>query len=210
MKVVAITANPDPKSLTDAVGNAFLNGAAEGGASTDLIDLNTEGFNPVYTMEDRLHFLDQGPLPEDVAAMQGRIADADVLAFVFPVYWFSMPALMKGFIDRVLCRRFAYNVDGTPGVLAGRKVRLIMLCGAEEERLRADGVDEAIDIQLVRRTLGDYCGVGDVEKIYVDQLVAGDDDPQVREAIERRLVEITLMGRRLAVEGEAGRSGGQA
>ncbi|AKV55128.1 NAD(P)H dehydrogenase (quinone) [Bifidobacterium actinocoloniiforme DSM 22766] len=210
MKAVAITANPEPRSLTEAMGNAFLDGAAEAGADTDLIDLYAEGFNPVYSMEDRLHYLDQGPLPADVAAMQNRIADADVLAFVFPIYWFSLPALMKGFFDRVLCRRFAYHADGTPGALAGKKVRLIMLCGGEEARFRSDGVDAAIDTQLVQRTLNGYCGVDDIEKVYIDRLTSGDDDPQVREEIKHRLIRVTLMGRKLAVEGGASKVGERA
>ncbi|WP_029678480.1 NAD(P)H-dependent oxidoreductase [Bifidobacterium sp. 7101] len=206
MKIVAVTANPEPKSLTDAAGNALLDGAAEGGARTELIDLCAEGFNPVFGMEDRTHYLGQGPMPEDVQAMQERIKDADVLALVFPVYWYSMPAIMKGFIDRVICRGFAYNADGTPGALAGRRVELVMLTGGDKEWYQSSGIGEALDNQLRRQTFLKYCQVAQVETIYVDNLDSGNDEQQAREAADRHLVALALKGRQLAAgtEPEAG------
>ncbi|BDR52860.1 hypothetical protein KIM372_07670 [Bombiscardovia nodaiensis] len=208
MKAVAITANPDPESLTLAVGNAFLNGAAEGGALTDLIDLYAEGFDPTYTMEDRLHYSEQGPLPQDVAALQDRIADADVLTFVFPMYWFGMPAMMKGFFDRVLCRRFAYHADGTEGALAGKKVRLLILCGGREDDFRRNGVNDAVETQICQRTLTDYCAITDIEKMYIDGLGNGEDaDEESAQDIRQRLVHVSLMGRQLALEGGSGEDG---
>ncbi|BDR54443.1 hypothetical protein KIMH_05540 [Bombiscardovia apis] len=200
MKAVAITANPEVESLTQAVGSAFLDGAAESGALTDMIDLHAEAFNPVYSMEDRLHYLGQGPVPDDVAALQSRIEDADVIAFVFPMYWFSMPAIMKGFFDRVLCRGFSYNIDGTPGALAGKTIKLIILCGASEGSHRIDGVDKAIDVQICQRTLRDYCGVQDIEKVYLDGLNMGDQDEQVREEMRKRLIRISVLGSQTAVQ----------
>lgn len=199
MKIVAVTANPEPDSLTNAAGNALLDGAAEGGAQTELIDLAVEGFNPVFGIEDRNHYLGRGPIPDDVVALQSRIRDADVLALVFPIYWYSMPALMKGFLDRVICKGFAYNTDGTPGVFAGKTIRLIMLSGGSEDWYRSSGIDQALDNQLCQQTFIKYCQAEDVSLTYIDNVNSGDDQPEDRQAADRHLVSLALMGRELAV-----------
>lgn len=203
MKIVAVTANPEPNSLTNAAGNALLDGSAEGGARTELIDLCAEGFNPVFGMEDREHYLGKGPMPEDVMAMQSRIRDADVLALVFPIYWYTMPAIMKGFLDRVICRGFAYNTDGTPGVFAGKTIRLIMLSGGGEDWYRSSGIGQALDNQLREQTFIKYCQAADVSFTYLDNLSSGDDDPEARRAADRHLVSLALMGRELAMDGKS-------
>lgn len=205
MKVVAVTSNPEPASLTNAAGNAILDGAAESGAMTELIDLAAEGFNPVYSREDRLHYLGRGPVPDDVTAMQARIRDADVLALVFPVYWYTMPALMKGFLDRVICRGFAYDTSGVPGVLAGKVVRVVMLTGAGEDWYQSSGIGRALEDQICKQTFLKYCGVKEAGIVYVDNITSGDDSPEARAAADRHLVRLALMGRELAWSGQGGR-----
>lgn len=126
--ILVITSNPEKDSMTDAVGAAFAAGAVERGASADVLDLYDEGFNPVYSAADRAHYLGHAPMPEDVVPIQRRLAQADVIALVFPIYWYTMPAMVKGLFDRVICRGFAYHPDGTPGALADKTVRVIGLC----------------------------------------------------------------------------------
>ena len=111
---------------------------------------------------------------------------------------------MKGFIDRVICRGFAYNSDGTPGALAGRRVELIMLTGGDKEWYRSSGIGEALDNQLGRQTFLKYCQVAQVETIYVDNLDSGNDEQEAREAADRHLVALALKGRRLAAGTEPG------
>ena len=118
--ILVITSNPEKDSMTDAVGAAFAAGAVERGASADVLDLYDEGFNPVYSAADRAHYLGHAPMPEDVVPIQRRLAQADVIALVFPIYWYTMPAMVKGLFDRVICRGFAYHPDGTPGALADK------------------------------------------------------------------------------------------
>ena len=210
MKIVAVTANPDPLSMTNAAGNALLDGAAEGGAQTELIDLCAEGFNPVYGMEDREHYLGRGPMPDDVLAMQSRIRDADALALVFPIYWYTMPAIMKGFFDRVLCRGFSYDADGTPGALAGKTIRIVMLSGGGEDWYRSSGIGQALDNQIRQQTFIKYCRAGDVSFTYIDNLRSGDDEPEARQAADRHLVSLALMGRELALGDRTSAESGDA
>lgn len=193
-----ITANPEHHSLTNAAGKAFAEGFRAHGGDTDTLDLYDAGFNPVYTSADRAHYLGKADMPEDVAAIQTRLAQADVITLVFPIYWYTMPAMIKGLFDRVICRGFAYNADGTPGALAGKTVRVIMLTGGPESWYKSDGIGEALDNQIRRQMLRKYCGVEDTEIIYVDNLSMGDDDPAKREAAAAQLARIEELGASLA------------
>lgn len=71
------------------------------------------------------------PAEVDVAQAQSDIRMADVLTLVYPLWWMSMPAIMKGYIDRVFARGFAYEVDNgvVRGLLSGRKAVLITVSG---------------------------------------------------------------------------------
>ncbi|MFT8704052.1 NAD(P)H-dependent oxidoreductase [Bifidobacterium aquikefiricola] len=194
MKVLAITSNPKTDSLTNAVADAFLNGATASGAEAELLDLHRIGFNPVYTNEDREHYLGRAPFPSDVVPLQAQIADSDVIAVVFPIYWYAMPAMMKGFFERVLCRGFAYRRDGLPGALVGKTVRIFVLCGDSEEWYRTSGMDDALQLQICERTFKHYCRVDDVELHYVDGLIMGDDSHEAIESANAQLRQIRIMG----------------
>ena len=90
------------------------------------------------------------------------------------------------------------DADGTPGALAGKTVRVILLTGGTESWYESDGIGEALDNQIRRQTLMKYCGVEDAELVYVDGLSMGDDDPAKREAAARHLDRIRQLGASLA------------
>ena len=196
--VLVITSNPDPGSLTDTAGDVFAQGARSAGADVDVLDLYDAGFNPVYTLADRRHYLGRGPVPRDVASIQDRLEKADVIAIIFPVYWYTMPAMVKGLFDRVICRGFAYNLSGEPGALAGKAMRIVMLTGGSQGWYESDGIGEALDNQIVHQTLKKYCGVTDARIVYIDNLVSGDDDPERREGVSEQLERLRVMGESLA------------
>lgn len=77
---------------------AFQQPFEQAGYAIDIADLHHEGFDPRFTKADHAHYRG-GPIPADVAAMQRRVEAADRLAFVFPVYWWGMPAMLKGWIE---------------------------------------------------------------------------------------------------------------
>jgi NAD(P)H dehydrogenase (quinone) len=187
-----ITSNPEPNSLTASVGKAFANGIQQNGGMAEILDLYEIGFNPVYSLEDRKHYLGQAPMPKDVNDIQNKLASADIITLVFPVYWYSMPAMMKGFFDRVICKGFAYEQgSGERGVLSGKKVRVILLTGGGKYWYESDGIGEALNNQIGRQTFQKYCGVEDVELLYVDNLSMGDNDPDKRQAVAKQLDDIT-------------------
>lgn len=97
------------------------------GHSQQTYDLYRMGFNPVLAAQE---LSPSGPnylAALDVMKAQNDIRAADVLTVIYPLWWMSMPAMMKGFVDRVFARGFAYESrDGVvSGLLAGKKAVLI-------------------------------------------------------------------------------------
>ena len=199
--VLAITSNPESDSMTNAVARAFLDGARAAGAANDvldLLDLYEIGFNPVYGQADRRHYLGEAPMPADLVPVQRRLEHADVIALVFPIYWYTMPAMMKGFFDRVICRGFAYDAaDSHPLALADKTVRVIALAGGSQDWYVSSGLDAALRNQICAQSLGKYCGVRDADLTYVGGLSMGNGDPERRQAASRQLDAIRTMGAEL-------------
>ena len=119
MHALVVVANPDPRSLTHAVARRIAAGVAEGGPanSSEIADLSTEGFDPRFTANDLAVHLELARPTRDVLAEQARIDRADALVLVYPVYWWSMPGLLKGWIDRVFTRGWAYDYGREAGVV---------------------------------------------------------------------------------------------
>ena len=96
---------------------------------------------------------------------QQRVERADMLVFVFPVYWWSVPALLKGWFDRVLTLNWAYKVadDGRiVGNLRDVPVRLIATGGSDLTGFDKHGYSTAIQTQIIEGVFG-CCGVKNVK-----------------------------------------------
>lgn len=159
MPALIVTANPDPNSLTAAVARAIADGARRAGSEATIADLTAEGFDPRYGAADRAAFLEGRAVPADVAREQARIDATDALVLVFPVYWWSMPAILKGWIDRVFTRDWAYSetTGKVIGLMRDRPVHLVALAAVDQDAFDRHGHAAAIDSQLARGIFG-YCG----------------------------------------------------
>ncbi|MFD0332389.1 NAD(P)H-dependent oxidoreductase [Streptomyces erythrogriseus] len=107
MHTLLVAANPDPGSLTHHVLGR-LEAALQPG-SVEIADLSEERFDPRFTPADRRAYDEGGNYPADVMAEHRRLERATDLVLVFPVYWWSMPALLKGWIDRVFVNGWAFE-----------------------------------------------------------------------------------------------------
>lgn len=203
-KVLVITDNPEPDSLTHAATAAFADGAWQNGLSVEVLDLHKRKFNPVYSLADRAYYLGQGPVPDDVAEIQCMMLGVDIIAFVFPIYWYSMPAMMKGVFDRVLCRGFAYHDDGSRGAIADRIVRVIALTGASKEDNDSMGISQMLRTRICDEIFTKYCGVKNVALHVIDNLAMGDNSPEKRREAAAKLVEIHEMSKALVEPAAAG------
>lgn len=109
MKIVIIYNHPYDGSFCNAILNAVTTGLLKGNHEVDLIHLDKDEFNPVMTAQDLKAFVDRKPVDPKVIEYNKRIETADHLVFIFPIWWELMPALMKGFVDKVIFPGVAYD-----------------------------------------------------------------------------------------------------
>lgn len=124
--IAVIIGHPYPESYCNALAQAYTKGAASSGADVRVIDLGQIHFDP--NLKYGYHMRTE--LEPDLVAAQETIRWADHLVFVYPNWWGSMPAIMKGFFDRVFLPGFAFkskpNSLLTTKLLKGKTARLIV------------------------------------------------------------------------------------
>lgn len=109
MRALIIYAHPYEESFNHAVYQALMAGMEQGGIEFNTIDLYKDGFDPVYS-ESELKLFSKGETDDPlVKRYQEMILAADTLLFVFPVWWNDVPAIVKGFLDKVMKKQFAYD-----------------------------------------------------------------------------------------------------
>lgn len=162
MHSLIVVAHPDPASLTHAVaariGRAIT--GADARNTVTVADLAGEGFDPRFNTADIGLFKQGAAVPVDVAAEHARVDAADALVLVYPLYWWSFPALLKGWIDRVFTQGWAY-ADGADGKVEKKlqrlQVHLIGIGGAGAEMIERRGYGAAMKTQI-DMGIFDYCG----------------------------------------------------
>jgi NAD(P)H dehydrogenase (quinone) len=102
MKTLIVLAHPRSSSLTFAAATAFAEAIAERGNDVAWADLVREAFDPVLLSADEPDWNDPNKCYSAAArAQMDRIERNDATVMIFPVWWWSMPAVMKGWVDRV-------------------------------------------------------------------------------------------------------------
>lgn len=159
MKQLIIYAHPNPKSFNNAVKETLLEVGKENEIITVVRDLYSMNFDPVLKPSD-IMCIKKKQCPVDINEEHKHIEWADVLIFVFPLWWNSFPAILKGYIDRIFSYGFAYSYDkhGSHGLLTDKKVIIITTLGETDEVYRVSGLYEAVKIT---QDLGlfEFCGM---------------------------------------------------
>lgn len=163
MNVLIILGHPRTNSLCGALTDAYVKGASEAGTEVRRLDLATLDFDPdVHTLSPN-----QQAFEHDILEARELIRWAEHLVFVYPTWWGTMPALLKGFLDRVLTPEFAFRTceggTGYQGLLGGRSAQLITTMDTPPliHRLvyRQPGRNA-----MARATLG-FCGIRPVRSL---------------------------------------------
>ncbi|MFB6392400.1 NAD(P)H-dependent oxidoreductase [Polymorphospora lycopeni] len=157
MHTLIVATHPDETSLTRHVVDRLITGLAP--LSTAVADLTAEKFDPRFTLDDHLAYNGARGLPADVLDEQQRLARAQHLVVVFPVYWWSMPAQLKGWFDRVFADGFAYSrsTGGITPALQWLTMHFVPIAATRAEPFARRGYESALRTQL-EHGIVDYCG----------------------------------------------------
>lgn len=109
MRIVIVFNHPYDGSYGNAILASVTKGLEEASHDVDLMHLDKDGFNPVMSEEDLKAFLNHKPQDPRVIDYNERLRKADRLIFIFPIWWDLMPAMTKGFIDKVLSPGVVYD-----------------------------------------------------------------------------------------------------
>ncbi len=149
MNVLIVYAHPEPKSLNGKLKELAVETLTKKGHEVKISDLhglnfkatldqsdfpnrsNLESFNPIL---EQYNAVKTGHVSEDVFHEMEKVKWADLIIFQFPIYWTSMPAILKGWIDRVFANGFAFDAAEErfydTGLLKGKKALLSITTGA--------------------------------------------------------------------------------
>ncbi|NIE52581.1 NAD(P)H-dependent oxidoreductase [Pantoea sp. Ap-870] len=170
MNVLIVYAHPEPRSLNGSLKDFAVNHLQQAGHQVQVSDLYAMQWKAQLDAADTLvppvgaHFdatldsrfaYDNQLQAADIAAEQEKLRWADTVIFQFPLWWFSMPAIMKGWFDRVYANGFAYGVGEHndhhwgdrygEGTLAGKRAMLVVTTGGWESHYAPRGINGPIE-----------------------------------------------------------------
>ncbi len=170
MRILAVFCHPMRESFTGAVLDSFVAGARDSAHEVEIADLYREEFQPAMQAEDYAQF-HQRPMPADILAEQERFERCDGFALIFPIWWWSFPAMLKGWIDRVFTAGWAFalptDTEGSQlepegSMLTERKAVILACAGGSERMFEKYGTRDAFSRQIEVGTM-EYCGVSNVD-----------------------------------------------
>jgi NAD(P)H dehydrogenase (quinone) len=136
MRALVVYCHPQPGSFNAAVRDLVLKKLAAKGTDTRVHDLYAMDFTPVLTGPEWAGYLD---CPANIDPVAGPVADvrwADTLIFVYPTWWYGLPAMLKGWLDRVLLPDVAFLMPDAghknirPGLQHIKRLGVFTTCGA--------------------------------------------------------------------------------
>lgn len=164
MKTLIVFAHPEQRSFNGQLKETIRATLEQQGGEVEVSDLYAMGFDPVESpahfsdrarpevfdvqMEQR-HAYERGECSPDVAAEINKLLRADLIIFQFPIWWFSMPAVLKGWLDRV----FVYGLFTSgqrydKGYFKGRRAMVSVTAGGPESTFTPAGRNGDIDLIL--------------------------------------------------------------
>jgi NAD(P)H dehydrogenase (quinone) len=120
MRMLLVLAHPMRESFAYAVHRSAVTGLERAGHEVRILDLYAMGFDPVMSAEDRLNYHTPGENETPVAEHLDHLRWAEGLVFVYPTWWYSMPAMLKGWIDRVWVPHATFDLPKGLAPIQGR------------------------------------------------------------------------------------------
>ncbi|WP_296862081.1 NAD(P)H-dependent oxidoreductase [uncultured Methanobrevibacter sp.] len=147
-KVHIVYCHPSEKSITNTIKQGYIDGLEEINISYTITDLYGSNFNSDITEEEYLRENNNIPCPlaEDVLLEQERINNADILTFIFPLFWMDAPAKLVGYFARVFTKGFKYDHEnGSKSAMKIMKeTNFLISAGSNYDELNHDGKLKAL------------------------------------------------------------------
>ena len=155
-RILLILASPSG-SFGAALAEAYASAARQSGHDVRQLELERLQFDPLL----RQGYRSEQPLEPDLLAARQAIEWAGHLVFVYPIWWGSVPALLKGFLDRVLLPGFAFRYRAGQAfperLLGGRSAQLLVTMDTPPWYFR--WIFRAPGIQQMKKTTLEFCGI---------------------------------------------------
>lgn len=167
MKSLIVTSHPEPNSFNHAMAATIAEALGSIGHQVTLLDLHAENFDPAIRQEqfparkalthfdvmaEQAHQAEIQRAARDVERSQALLSEADNLILQFPLWWWSLPAQLKGWIDRVFSSGFAYGGAD----LSGRRAMLAVTAETAAKRFQAVGHEHPL--HHIERGMLKFCG----------------------------------------------------
>jgi NAD(P)H dehydrogenase (quinone) len=166
MKILIVYAHPEPLSFNAALKNLAVEVLRGAGHEVQVSDLYAKKFDPsggpidFTELEDpacfryqreQIHATAAGLFVPQLKAEMEKLAWADFVIFQFPLWWFSLPAILKGWVDRVFAMGFSYNIGQSyeKGVFRGKRAMLSFTTGGPPATYGPTGKNGRIE-ELIR------------------------------------------------------------
>ncbi|MFJ7626829.1 NAD(P)H-dependent oxidoreductase [Streptomyces sp. NPDC097595] len=218
MKTLIVHAHPEPKSLNGSLKDLAVSTLEAAGhevrvsdlyamnwkTTVDAADYGPDASDPLKPARDSGRAFDAGTLTPDVRAEQEKLLWADTVIFQFPLWWYTMPAILKGWVDRVFTFHFAYGVGEHSdtkygerygeGTLAGRRAMLSVTVGGLESHYAPRGINGPIDDLLfpIQHGILHYPGLEVLPPfvLYGTDRMTETDYPEAAKAWQERLLTL--------------------
>ena len=157
--IVIILGHPEAESFCAAIAETYLASASQAGHLVKLFRLGAIDFDPVL----RHGYNQRQALEPGLQEIREAISAAAHLVFVYPIWWFGPPAILKGWIDRVFTRKFAFDFgpEGMRGLLTHERALIVNTLGGDEATYQRERWRELLARPIVEGVLG-ACGIGNV------------------------------------------------
>lgn len=166
MKTTIIVASTNEKSFCSEIVDKLTMKLKTNSVEYEVIDLYKDNFNPVMTaMQEKLY--SKGETDDNlVKSYQQTIKSTDELIIVFPLWFNNVPAILKGFFDKVFIKEFAFTEDDdkTKGLLTNIKSGMVISTSESNTKYLKEELKNPIETVIVKGTL-EVCGISNMQYI---------------------------------------------
>lgn len=176
MKHLVIFVHPYSKSFVKGIVDTIEKETLDNNSEVKVRDLYEIDFNPVIKGSDLLN-LKTRDYAYDIKAEQEYIKWADVITFVYPIWWAGLPAMLKGYVDRVFANGFAFTHDenGPIGLLKGKKALLFSTSGFSNDIYENIGMHKSIK-QTTDEAIFEFCGLDVIKHVFFGNIPYSTDE----------------------------------